>query len=293
MLYLAQAVIVADLDDEGVLALFIGLLGDELCLDLLGRAAEGHFVELRHVVAEAEAKLRALLDEEVDDAHDALGGLVKGVGRGVALAHHHENAAAVGRLAREKAVEEEAREVKARDRERVDRCAAAGYADNADAVFDRRADELVAGVGDAGRARVGDDGDILAGGKLLDEPLGLAVFVELVVGAQAVAADAELVEQHHAAAGVLGGDDVGARQDLAPALGHIARVADGRCDDIKGSCGLLFVHKILQKQIISHYKCSIAYFAAPCKAGEAGIFICFLRPPRYNEGTLRNKGETP
>ena len=108
VLYLAQTVIVADLDDEGVFALFVGLLGDELRLDLLGRAAEGHFVELRHVVAEAETKLRGLLDEEVDDAHDALGGLVKGVGRGVAFAHHHENAAAVRRFTREKAVEEEA-----------------------------------------------------------------------------------------------------------------------------------------------------------------------------------------
>ena len=113
MFYLAQAIIIADLDDEGVFALFVGFLGDELRLDLLGCAAEGHLVELRHVVAETETKLRAFLDEEVDDTHDALGGLVKGVGRGVALAHHHENAAAVGRLAREKAVEEETREVKA------------------------------------------------------------------------------------------------------------------------------------------------------------------------------------
>ena len=69
-------------------------------------------MELCHVVAEAQAQLRVFLDEEVDDAHDALGRFVKGVGRGVALAHHQQHAAAVGRLAREKAIEEEAREVK-------------------------------------------------------------------------------------------------------------------------------------------------------------------------------------
>ena len=132
----------------------------------------------------------------------------------------------------------------------ANRGAAAGHADDANAVFDRGADELVAGVGDAGRARVGDDGDVLAGGKLFDEPLRLAVFVELVVGAQTVAADAELVEQHHAAAGVLGGDDVGGGQDFASALGHVARVADGRCDDIKGAGGLLLVHKIIKKKKI-------------------------------------------
>ena len=90
----------------------------------------------------------------------------------------------------------------------ANRGAAAGHADDANAVFDRGADELVAGVGDAGRARVGDDGDVLAGGELFDEPLRLAVFVELVVGGELVAADAELVEQHDAAAGVLRRDDV-------------------------------------------------------------------------------------
>ena len=73
-------------------------------------------MELCHVVAEAQAQLCVFLDEEVDDAHDALGRFVKSVGRGVALAHHQQHAAAVGRLAREKAIEEEAREVKARDR---------------------------------------------------------------------------------------------------------------------------------------------------------------------------------
>ena len=80
--------------------------------------------------------------------------------------------------------------------------------DHADARVDGGADQLVAGVGDAGRARVGDDGDALALPELLDEPLGLAVFVELVVGGELVAADAELVEQHDAAAGVLRRDDV-------------------------------------------------------------------------------------
>ena len=69
--------------------------------------------------------------------------------------------------------------------------------------------ELIrAGVGDAGCARVGDDGDALALPELLDEPLRLAVFVELVVGGELVAADAELVEQHDGATGVLRRDDV-------------------------------------------------------------------------------------
>ena len=116
VLDLAQAIVIADLDNEGIFTLFVGFLRDELILDLLRRAAEGHLVELCHVVAEAQAQLRVFLDEEVDDAHDALGRFVKGVGRGVALAHHHQHAAAVGRLAREKAIEEKAREVKARDR---------------------------------------------------------------------------------------------------------------------------------------------------------------------------------
>ena len=90
----------------------------------------------------------------------------------------------------------------------ANRGAAAGHADHADARIDGGADQFVAGVGDAGCARIGDDGDALALLKLLDEPLRLAVFVELVVGGELVAADAELVEQHDAATGVLRRDDV-------------------------------------------------------------------------------------
>ena len=149
-----------------------------------------------------------LRDKELHRVHDALGAFVKAVGARVAAAHHGERTAAVGSLPREEAEEKEGRKVEARDGQRRDRGAAAGHADHADARVDGGTDQLVAGVGDAGRARVGDDGDALALPELLDEPLRLAVFVELVVGGELVAADAELVEQHDAAAGVLRRDDV-------------------------------------------------------------------------------------
>ena len=85
-------------------------------------------------------------------------------------------------------------------------------------------------------------------------------------------------------------DDIGGGQDFASALGHVARVADGRCDDIKGAGGLLLVHKILQKAKIFHYAVSIAYFRPLGKAGEAaGFAIAFCRGHGIMEKTAEQR----
>ena len=237
MLGLGEAVVLVHFQHQRVFALVPAALVQQLLLHLRGRAAVAALVQLAEIVAEAEPAAGPGLDQKVQQIHDALRTFVEGEGAGVGAAELFEQAAALGVFAREEAVEQEARQVEAGDRQRRDRRAAAGHADHRDAGLYGGADQLVARVGDAGRARVGDDGDAFACEHLADEVLGLAVLVEFVVRHQLVA-DAQQVQQHHRAAGVLGCDDVDIRQDLDAAGRHIPRIADGRGDNIEFS-GLL------------------------------------------------------
>mgnify|MGYP002556583246 CR=1 FL=1 len=126
VLDLGDEIILLHLAEQDVFALIVAALGEQLIAHLGGRAAEGHLVELRHVVAQAQPHAGVLRDKELHRVHDALGAFVKAVGARVAAAHHGERTAAVGSLPREEAEEKEGRKVEARDGQCRDRGAAAG-----------------------------------------------------------------------------------------------------------------------------------------------------------------------
>ena len=189
-------------------------------------------MQLRQIVAEAHAALCIAVDKEVHQLHDPLGRLIEGKGTGIPMSHLLQQPAPFGVFPGKEAIEQEAGEIKARDGQGRHRGTAAGHADDRDARLHGGLDQLVAGIGDAGRARVGDDRDALALEHLADEVFGLAVFVEFVVGDQLVA-DLQLAQQHHRAAGVLGGDDVHLLEDLLSPGGHIPGVSNGGGHDIE------------------------------------------------------------
>ena len=88
MLDLGDEIILLHLAEQDVFALIVAALGEQLIAHLGGRAAEGHLVELRHVVAQAQPHAGVLRDKELHRVHDALGAFVKAVGARVAAAHH-------------------------------------------------------------------------------------------------------------------------------------------------------------------------------------------------------------
>ena len=92
--------------------------------------------------------------------------------------------------------------------------------------------DLAAGIGDAGRARVADDGDARAGlqrGGQLDRAARLVVHVVADGGR----ADVEVVEQLLGLARVLAGNFVDRAQHAQRAQGDVFQVADGRGDEIE------------------------------------------------------------
>ena len=258
MLVLLIAVILAELENQGVLAFFIVPLPEELFLHLFGRAAKAHLVQLGHVVHQADAAAGPGVDQKVHEAHDAPRRLIERKGRrGAVPPHGVQQAEAVGILAREKAEKGKAGEIKAGDGESVDSGTAARNPDHADALADGGADQLVARVGDAGRTGIGDDGDGFARLQLGNEPGGLPVLVELMVRNQAVS-DAQLVEQHHGAPGVLGRDQIGLFQNLPAAGRKIGRIADGRRNNIKNA--VIQSPSLPSGTIIANFPCIHKFF---------------------------------
>ncbi len=98
---------------------------------------------------------------------------------------------------------------------------------------------LDAGVGDAGSARVRNDGDARAGFEFGDELLGAAGFVEEVV-ADGGRAEVEVVEQLLGLARVFAGDAVCLAQDAQGTQGDVFEVADGRGDEVEAGERLVF-----------------------------------------------------
>ena len=235
MLFLLVAVVLLQLEHQGVLPFFVVPLLQELFPDLRGASAEAHLVQLGHVVHQAHAAPGLILDQKVNQAHDPAGGLIQGEGRRRAVPPHGiQQAEPFGVFPREESEKGKAGEVKARHGQGVHRGAAARNPDDADALVHGGPDQLVPRVGDAGRPGVGDDRHVLPFLQLPDKPGGLSVLVELVVRDEA-AANAQLVQQHHRPPRVLRRDQIGLLEN-PPAPGRqIRRIADGRGHDIKNT----------------------------------------------------------
>ena len=97
---------------------------------------------------------------------------------------------------------------------------------------DGRCGDLASGIGDAGRARVADDGDARARPERCGEFNGAGGLVVLVV-ADGGRADTEVVEQLLRLARVLAGDAVDRAQDAQGAQGDVLQIADGRGDEVE------------------------------------------------------------
>ena len=108
MLGLRKKIVFPDLDDDGVFALVVIALGQQLVLHLGRTAAKAHLVQLREVVAQAHLHTGLAVDEKVHQLHDALGALVKDEGARIAATQLFEEFSSLGVLPREETVEEKA-----------------------------------------------------------------------------------------------------------------------------------------------------------------------------------------
>ena len=108
----------------------------------------------------------------------------------------------------------------------------AGDGEDGDAGTDGGGGDLATGIGDAGRARVADDGDARVRPERGGQLDGAAHLVVLVV-ADGRRADVEVVEQLLRLARVLTGDAVDRAQDAEGAQGDVLQIADGRSDEVE------------------------------------------------------------
>ena len=116
--------------------------------------------------------------------------------------------------------------------ERADGGVGAGDGEDGDAGCNGGCGDLASGVGDAGRARVADDGDARAGVESGDKLRGAAGLVVLVV-ADGGGTDLEVVEELLGLARVLASNFVYRAQYTQSAQGDVFEVADGRGDEIE------------------------------------------------------------
>ena len=96
-------------------------------------------------------------------------------------------------------------------------------------------DETAAGVGDAGGAGVGDDGDVVAVSEYAEHLVDAVVFGVIVGHDQALGADAGVPQQRSGAAGVLAADERDGVEHLDRTRREVAEVADRRGDEPEGA----------------------------------------------------------
>jgi hypothetical protein len=90
----------------------------------------------------------------------------------------------------------------------------------------------MAGIADARKSRIGDDGDMFARSELLDELGSAAGFIVLVIADERLA-DLVMAQEVSGVPGILAGDDVRALQRLERAQGDVPEIPNGRSDERK------------------------------------------------------------
>ena len=143
-----------------------------------------------------------------------------------------EKAPPLAGLARGKAAEGKAVQRQAGEHDRHDEPGRPGDHRHLFAGVDGPAHERVAGVGDAGRAGVGDERDALAFTQEAEDALPGLVFVVFVKG-DLRAADLKVLEQPPGRACVLAGDEIDAAQGLQRPQRDVPQVADRGGDEIE------------------------------------------------------------
>ncbi len=107
-----------------------------------------------------------------------------------------------------------------------------GQADHPEAFIERRAHELIAGIGDERRAGIGDERHRLPGADAGEEPRPLPRRIVLVIGRE-FGTDAEMAEQLAAVPRVLRRDQFGAGEHGERAQRDVAEIADRRRHEIE------------------------------------------------------------
>ena len=109
----------------------------------------------------------------------------------------------------------------------ADRGVRAGNREDIDTGSDGRSGDLSAGIGNAGRAGIADDGDARALLQLCHELLGARALVVHVI-AHGGRANLEVVQQLLRLPGVFAGDAVYLTQHAQRPQGDVFEIADGR-----------------------------------------------------------------
>nr|WP_236953230.1 hypothetical protein [Immundisolibacter cernigliae] len=131
------------------------------------------------------------------------------------------------RARRQKAFEGEAHRRQAAGTERRHGGAGSGQRHHTDARRMRRGHQTLAGVADGRRAGIADQSHVFALSQTLDQAAGLRRLVVLVQRQQR-RADAVMIQQRPAVAGVLGSNDRHRRQGLRRARAQIGQISE-RC----------------------------------------------------------------
>jgi len=92
------------------------------------------------------------------------------------------------------------------------------------------ADDAFAGIGDAGHAAIGYEGNGLAGAKAVEQGGFAGGFVEFLV-AEKRFLEAEMLQEQAGTAGVFGGDKVGGGEGFAGAGGEVGEVSNRSAND--------------------------------------------------------------
>ena len=145
------------------------------------------------------------LEQSVRGLEEDAGLAAGGGGEEVALAAaalHGQEAAVVKAFGRKAAADE-----------RGEHGAGAGHNGVGEPAFLAGAEQAVAGVADAGQARVGDDRDVFSGGELFDQLRGAARFIVLMITDERLA-DLEVPQQMAEVSRVFAGDQIDAFQDF-------------------------------------------------------------------------------
>ena len=163
----------------------------------------------------------------------AVGGLVEDEGSFFAQ-QLPEAFPAFGFIDREESLEYEASGRQAADGQGGDQGAAARHGLNGNAAFRAQADQVLARVADSGRASVGNQGAGLTGQETVQYKGACGSFIVFMVADHGLF-EAQVAQEFHRYAGILGGDKAGAFQGGGGSWAKILQVANRRCHQVKNS----------------------------------------------------------
>jgi len=195
-----------------------------------GRAAPDLLVQLAQLAPDGDRAVAQHVQHGLERGRQPVGAFVGDQGAGLARQGRQRGAQRL-LAARQEADEQEAVGRQAGRDQGRHHGGRAGQRDDRNLARQRLADQLVAGIGDARHARVGDERHV-PGGQRVEHRVELGQLIVLVIAGHR-RGDRVVVEQHARGARVLGGDQAGLAQNPQRAQRDIFQVADGGGNDIQ------------------------------------------------------------